>query len=65
MSKKSAGIVLYRFHNNLSEVLLVHPDGPFWAKKDLGAIVKTALGQSISSFSLIYIIIPGIESFYF
>ena len=37
MSKKSAGILLYRFHNNLPEVLLVHPGGPFWAKKDLGA----------------------------
>jgi len=37
MSKKSAGILLYRFHNNLPEVLLVHPGGSFWAKKDLGA----------------------------
>jgi predicted NUDIX family NTP pyrophosphohydrolase len=37
MSKKSAGILLYRFHNNLPEVLLVHPGGPFWVKKDLGA----------------------------
>lgn len=36
-TKKSAGILLYRFHNNLAEVLLVHPGGPFWAKKDLGA----------------------------
>ena len=35
--KKSAGILLYRFQNNLTEVLLVHPGGPFWAKKDLGA----------------------------
>lgn len=37
MQKKSAGILLYRFHNNLTEVLLVHPGGPFWVKKDLGA----------------------------
>jgi len=37
MVKKSAGILLYRFDNNLTEVLLVHPGGPFWAKKDLGA----------------------------
>ena len=36
MSKKSAGIILYRFHTNLPEVLLVHPGGPFWARKDLG-----------------------------
>lgn len=35
--KKSAGILLYRFRNNLAEVLLVHPGGPFWAKKDEGA----------------------------
>jgi predicted NUDIX family NTP pyrophosphohydrolase len=35
--KKSAGIILYRFRNNLAEVLLVHPGGPFWAKKDEGA----------------------------
>lgn len=37
MSKKSAGILLYRFNNKIFEVLLVHPGGPFWAKKDLGA----------------------------
>lgn len=37
MAKKtSAGILLYRFRDGL-EVLLVHPGGPFWAKKDLGA----------------------------
>jgi predicted NUDIX family NTP pyrophosphohydrolase len=37
MQKKSAGILLYRFKNNALQVLLVHPGGPFWAKKDLGA----------------------------
>lgn len=36
-SKKSAGILLYRLQNDNWEVLLVHPGGPFWAKKDLGA----------------------------
>ena len=36
MGKKSAGILLYRFTNNNMEVLLAHPGGPFWAKKDLG-----------------------------
>lgn len=36
MGKKSAGILLYRFVNGVLEVLLVHPGGPFWAKKDLG-----------------------------
>jgi predicted NUDIX family NTP pyrophosphohydrolase len=36
MPKRSAGILLYR-GNEALEVLLVHPGGPFWAKKDLGA----------------------------
>jgi predicted NUDIX family NTP pyrophosphohydrolase len=31
--KRSAGILLYRAR----EVLLVHPGGPFWARKDAGA----------------------------
>lgn len=34
--KVSAGILLYRRHEQL-EVFLVHPGGPFWARKDLGA----------------------------
>lgn len=37
MKKQSAGILLYRLHNNTPEVLLVHPGGPLWAKKDEGA----------------------------
>jgi predicted NUDIX family NTP pyrophosphohydrolase len=37
MSKKSAGILLYRMRNKFLEVFLVHPGGPFWAKKDGGA----------------------------
>jgi predicted NUDIX family NTP pyrophosphohydrolase len=36
MAKRSAGILLFRRRPEL-EVLLVHPGGPFWAKKDLGA----------------------------
>lgn len=36
MVKKSAGILLYRLTNQILEVLIVHPGGPFWAKKDLG-----------------------------
>ena len=35
--KQSAGILLYRAAGEGTEVLLVHPGGPFWAKKDLGA----------------------------
>ncbi len=37
MYKKSAGILLYRFKNKILEVMLVHPGGPFWSKKDTGA----------------------------
>lgn len=36
MPKQSAGILLYRFRNSKLEVLLVHPGGPFWARKDIG-----------------------------
>jgi predicted NUDIX family NTP pyrophosphohydrolase len=36
-SKRSAGILLHRVRDGAREVLLVHPGGPFWAKKDLGA----------------------------
>ena len=35
--RTSAGILVYRIRNGAIEVLLVHPGGPFWAKKDLGA----------------------------
>jgi predicted NUDIX family NTP pyrophosphohydrolase len=37
MSKKSAGIPLYRRTPRGLEVLLVHPGGPVWAKKDAAA----------------------------
>ena len=37
MPKRSAGILLYRRTNGEPEVLLVHPGGPYWEKKDLGA----------------------------
>ena len=37
MAKQSAGVLLYRFRNGAPEVFLVHPGGPFWAKKDAGA----------------------------
>jgi len=36
-AKRSAGILLYRHSDDGLEVLLVHPGGPFWARKDLGA----------------------------
>ena len=37
MAKRSAGILLYRQRTGTPEVLLVHPGGPLWAKKDQGA----------------------------
>lgn len=37
MAKRSAGILLHRRGPAGVEVLLVHPGGPFWAKKDAGA----------------------------
>ena len=37
MAKHSAGILLYRLDGDEPEFLLVHPGGPFWARKDLGA----------------------------
>jgi predicted NUDIX family NTP pyrophosphohydrolase len=37
MPKRSAGILMYRRAGAEIEALLVHPGGPFWAKKDLGA----------------------------
>ena len=33
----SAGILLYRLRNGTLEVFLVHPGGPFWRGKDIGA----------------------------
>ncbi len=37
MPQRSAGILLYRRRQSGVEVLLVHPGGPFWARKDDGA----------------------------
>ncbi|TIO06392.1 NUDIX domain-containing protein [Mesorhizobium sp.] len=37
MAKRSAGILPYRRSTNGLRVLLVHPGGPFWQNRDLGA----------------------------
>lgn len=37
MSKKSAGLLMYRVSKGGLEVLLVHPGGPYWVNKDAGA----------------------------
>jgi predicted NUDIX family NTP pyrophosphohydrolase len=47
MARKSAGILLFRSTPSGLEVLLAHPGGPFWAKKDDGAwtIPKGEIGE--------------------
>jgi predicted NUDIX family NTP pyrophosphohydrolase len=37
MANQSAGLLMFRVTSGQLEVFLVHPGGPFWAKKDLGA----------------------------
>ena len=37
MPKRSAGLLMYRWKRGGIEVFLVHPGGPYWAYKDLGA----------------------------
>jgi len=37
MPKQSAGLLIYRRRDAHIEVFLVHPGGPFWQNKDLGA----------------------------
>jgi predicted NUDIX family NTP pyrophosphohydrolase len=37
LSKISAGLLMYHYLREVLQVLLVHPGGPFWMKKDLGA----------------------------
>jgi predicted NUDIX family NTP pyrophosphohydrolase len=37
MPRVSAGLLMFRRGAGGLQVLLVHPGGPFWAKKDLGA----------------------------
>jgi predicted NUDIX family NTP pyrophosphohydrolase len=36
-TKRSSGILLYRNRNGDTEFLLVHPGGPYWARRDDGA----------------------------
>src|SRR5258706_10956999 len=46
--KRSAGLLLYRKRPGALEVFLVHPGGPFWAKRDAGAwtIPKGEIGEN-------------------
>jgi predicted NUDIX family NTP pyrophosphohydrolase len=53
MAKQAAGILLYRQGARGLEVLLAHPGGPLWAKKDLGAwtIPKGQFGDDESALA--------------
>ena len=50
MTVESAGLVLYRTRDGKTEVLLVHPGGPFWKRRDEGAwsIPKGEMGPGES-----------------
>lgn len=37
MALKSAGLLMYRERGGVLEVLLAHPGGPYWTRKDIGA----------------------------
>ena len=52
-SKQSAGLLLYRLKDGSVEVLLGHPGGPFWRKKDLGSwsIPKGLIGAGETSLA--------------
>ena len=45
MGKLSSGLLLYRWRDGVVQVLIAHPGGPIWARRDLGAwsIPKGAL----------------------
>jgi predicted NUDIX family NTP pyrophosphohydrolase len=47
VARVSAALLLYRISEGGPEVLLVHPGGPFWRRKDLGAwsIPKGEVGE--------------------
>ena len=47
MARRSAGLLLYRRRDGAVELLLVHPGGPLWARRDAGAwsIPKGEVGE--------------------
>jgi predicted NUDIX family NTP pyrophosphohydrolase len=47
MARRSAGLLLYRRRDGVVELLLVHPGGPLWARRDAGAwsIPKGEVGE--------------------
>lgn len=54
MSPQSAGLLLYRQRDGKLEVLLVHPGGPFWQKRDEGvwSIPKGEVGENESGMEV-------------
>lgn len=52
MSKRSAGLLMYRIREGAVEVLLAHPGGPFWEKKDAGfwTIPKGEIAEGEEAF---------------
>lgn len=53
MPRASAGLLLYRVTEGTAEVLIGHPGGPFWARKDDGAwsIPKGEFDESEDAWS--------------
>lgn len=53
MPKISAGILPFRTRNDELQVFLVHPGGPFWAKKDLHSwsVTKGEIGENEELFA--------------
>jgi len=54
MKKQSAGLLMYRRRSGLLQILLVHPGGPFWAKKDIASwsIPKGEYSEGEDPFSV-------------
>jgi len=48
MTARSAGILMYRHAHDALQVLLAHPGGPFWQRRDAGAwtIPKGEIGEN-------------------
>jgi len=53
MAKQSAGLLMFRRSAGQVEVLLVHPGGPFWRRKDLGSwsLPKGEYGDGEDAFA--------------
>lgn len=62
MAKQSTRILVYRFRDEVLEVLLIHPGGALWAKKDAAAwSIPTGIGY-MDSFDRMLVAQAQIES---